>query len=380
MSIQTCIKQAADEKFGPLAAAIILNGDFSQGGSFDPFFEMLHEELVEVQITANFYLQQERGDMLRLELSVGEGARALVLMIQAANGKTVVVPSAPSGAVVVQPPLPAPSGAMVAPSTPFHVGREPKEDPNGSNTCFVRDCGKRFLTFNDVMAHKVLAHGYSHPKYTKAWAENVVQCLPAGLTVPLGTPSTTASEAPDPGKVTQSTLWTPTLNLDLNDLGLAPGEASRFAAGEEATARFYFIRRLNKATRIKGKFVWTKFAHRFNWEDALVDDFVVRKLAGDTKEWVGLQKANGVWNPASTHSNGLPRMHHQGRYVGDHEADIEAIISNPRLARVNYGKWRQECGYCGRNLTDPESRLRGIGPDCWEEKYLPSLIRQRAKP
>ena len=25
------------------------------------------------------------------------------------------------------------------------------------------------------------------------------------------------------------------------------------------------------------------------------------------------------------------------------------------------------CKKCGKKLTDPESRLRGYGPECWEE-------------
>jgi len=29
------------------------------------------------------------------------------------------------------------------------------------------------------------------------------------------------------------------------------------------------------------------------------------------------------------------------------------------------------CRYCGRSLTDPESRMRGYGPDCAAERGLP---------
>ena len=35
-----------------------------------------------------------------------------------------------------------------------------------------------------------------------------------------------------------------------------------------------------------------------------------------------------------------------------------------------YGK----CRKCGRRLTDPESRARGFGPECWEEITL--MIRR----
>jgi hypothetical protein len=147
---------------------------------------------------------------------------------------------------------------------------------------------------------------------------------------------------------------------------------------------------LDKGTKIKGKFVWTKFAHKFNWHTAYPGDFIVRKMAGDTKEWVGCQMEKGVSNPAYVRkynyqtgkyeTNGQEPFHLEHRYVGDHEADIAEILADPMKARINYGKWRQECGYCGRNLTDAESRLRGIGPDCWEHKYLPSQTLMMTAP
>ena len=34
------------------------------------------------------------------------------------------------------------------------------------------------------------------------------------------------------------------------------------------------------------------------------------------------------------------------------------------------------CKKCGKRLTDPESRLRGYGPECWEE--LVAKIRASA--
>ncbi|MTD55699.1 DUF6011 domain-containing protein [Amycolatopsis pithecellobii] len=32
--------------------------------------------------------------------------------------------------------------------------------------------------------------------------------------------------------------------------------------------------------------------------------------------------------------------------------------------RENYGKLTGHCGWCGKALTDPDSKLRGIGPEC----------------
>lgn len=43
------------------------------------------------------------------------------------------------------------------------------------------------------------------------------------------------------------------------------------------------------------------------------------------------------------------------------------ILAAPILAMEAYGKLIGSCGCCGRSLTDPESRARGIGPDCAEK-------------
>lgn len=40
------------------------------------------------------------------------------------------------------------------------------------------------------------------------------------------------------------------------------------------------------------------------------------------------------------------------------------ICAAPTLAMEAYGKLLGVCGCCGRSLTDPESRARGIGPEC----------------
>jgi Family of unknown function (DUF6011) len=40
------------------------------------------------------------------------------------------------------------------------------------------------------------------------------------------------------------------------------------------------------------------------------------------------------------------------------------ICAAPVLAMEAYGKLLGHCGCCGRALTDPESRARGIGPEC----------------
>jgi hypothetical protein len=52
----------------------------------------------------------------------------------------------------------------------------------------------------------------------------------------------------------------------------------------------------------------------------------------------------------------------------DKQAEIVAICADPLAAAVAYGRKTGECACCGRELTDPESIERGIGPIC-AEKY-----------
>ena len=46
------------------------------------------------------------------------------------------------------------------------------------------------------------------------------------------------------------------------------------------------------------------------------------------------------------------------------EAEIVQVASDPEAAAVAYGKRFGSCGCCGRELSDPESVERGIGPVC----------------
>ena len=48
--------------------------------------------------------------------------------------------------------------------------------------------------------------------------------------------------------------------------------------------------------------------------------------------------------------------------------DVKAVLTdaanNPLTAAIRYGKVSGECSCCGRELTDPQSIKRGIGPIC----------------
>lgn len=43
---------------------------------------------------------------------------------------------------------------------------------------------------------------------------------------------------------------------------------------------------------------------------------------------------------------------------------VAAILLDPIKATATYGARFGRCGMCHRQLTDPESRTRGIGPEC----------------
>lgn len=50
----------------------------------------------------------------------------------------------------------------------------------------------------------------------------------------------------------------------------------------------------------------------------------------------------------------------------DIERDIATVINDPAAAAVAYGKRWGKCSVCNRDLTDPESVSKGIGPVCAE--------------
>lgn len=45
-------------------------------------------------------------------------------------------------------------------------------------------------------------------------------------------------------------------------------------------------------------------------------------------------------------------------------SDIADILYDPERCRVLFGQVTGRCGCCGRTLTDPNSKMRGIGPEC----------------
>jgi hypothetical protein len=48
-------------------------------------------------------------------------------------------------------------------------------------------------------------------------------------------------------------------------------------------------------------------------------------------------------------------------------AYLSAVLANPQAAAKLYADELGECSDCGRQLTNDESRARGIGPECWSK-------------
>lgn len=63
-----------------------------------------------------------------------------------------------------------------------------------------------------------------------------------------------------------------------------------------------------------------------------------------------------VWAMASDNERRIPRK--QAVTI------IAKIAEDPRAAAVRYAEEFKRCGICNRGLTDPESKVRGIGPIC----------------
>lgn len=88
----------------------------------------------------------------------------------------------------------------------------------------------------------------------------------------------------------------------------------------------------------------------------------------DSLIWVKHTAVDGV---AGKIENGVLVIFH-GRIAGrisaaDLRKDLLAIEVNPEEAAVLHGRLSGRCAVCSRDLTDPESIARGIGPICAEK-------------
>lgn len=46
------------------------------------------------------------------------------------------------------------------------------------------------------------------------------------------------------------------------------------------------------------------------------------------------------------------------------KADVEYVLEFLEESRAEFGRLAGRCGCCGKTLTDPDSKMRGIGPEC----------------
>lgn len=53
-----------------------------------------------------------------------------------------------------------------------------------------------------------------------------------------------------------------------------------------------------------------------------------------------------------------------------------AIAADPAAAQRRFAGEVVRCWICGRRLTDPASRQRGLGPDCWAEQQRSGPVDQ----
>jgi hypothetical protein len=195
--------------------------------------------------------------------------------------------------------------------------------------CF--GCQMEFPTWDDLKTHKIVCLGRN---------------APASYPPPSGPPVT-----PDK-RVNVLPDYVPEHNVDLR---LFP--AARYAVEDSSgRLRFIIITEIKRRSRLTGRFIWTKYHYANEYLDK--GDRTVREQAGDTKKLIGKQRTN------------------EPVYFGEEENIIKMISENPTEAMIRYGKEKGACAYCGRSLTDEESRKRGIGPDCWEAKHIPYQMRR----
>jgi hypothetical protein len=92
------------------------------------------------------------------------------------------------------------------------------------------------------------------------------------------------------------------------------------------------------------------------------DGLTIARKNGDSLCWI---KVEGVEKVVGKIERGVLTLWQRiGVDLGDLTTKLLAIDQDPEAAAVLYGKASGNCSICGRDLTDPESIERGIGPIC----------------
>ncbi|HZO65239.1 MAG TPA: DUF6011 domain-containing protein [Kribbellaceae bacterium] len=103
-----------------------------------------------------------------------------------------------------------------------------------------------------------------------------------------------------------------------------------------------------------------------NWTDLPIGYYAVA-ISDDESEAIGYQvfrrKRTGVSAVATYCVPGADTdMVH--REACSFAELVYLVAQDPAWYREEYGRFAGKCGCCGRRLTDPESKVRGIGPEC----------------
>lgn len=220
-------------------------------------------------------------------------------------------------------PIPTPKGPVTVSVTPSW------DRTKKVYKCY--DCGEEITGIDSLYTHRENVHGKGRG------ARGIAATTPA-------------SAAP-----TVLSTFKPTLDLDLRVLpdgryALKPNPALGLAE-----PWFVIKRTVRNQYHRRGRFIWGRAARGYG-EYIERGRIEVRVQVGDTKELIGEQKAS------------------EAVYYGEHEDKLKVILEEPTSAMVLYGQLIGACAYCGRSLTDELSRLRGIGPDCWDGKHMPHLM------
>ena len=129
----------------PLAEAVIRDRyeDFKTDEEFAPFFPLLRAELVDFMSKLNALADENA--LAKTDVNNPQEARNIVNLIRIFAYKKVQAASPTQVIQRTSAPTHSQASAVSAPAVPFHIGREPHEDPNGSQACYIHELREEVL-------------------------------------------------------------------------------------------------------------------------------------------------------------------------------------------------------------------------------------------
>lgn len=191
-----------------------------------------------------------------------------------------------------------------------------------SVTCFV--CRSEFSTYDDLKAHKVLAHEDQE-------APGVLTEDPTDLT------SLTA----DGEAVIEDT--SSVIGLDISELQDANYAVPNVNGVGKDDFVFIMVKRVRRTVKRDRRYVYGKITT--GSEIVLAGTIEVKIWSSDSKELVGEQKPGDV-------------------YRGALEEELQMVMSAPEAFAKLFGKMSGHCCMCRKTLTDDVSRAIGMGLEC----------------